>query len=444
MTVIEKKAANGNSTADQNTEERSERVAVIDYKMVTFALAGKDYAIDIMQVKEIAKAGRFTYVPNTSPFVMGVYNLRGDIIPIIDLRIFFNIPTKTRETDAIESMIIISVDDQTFGIVVDAIDKVVGISRSTIQPPHPIFGDINIKYIYGVVENQGRLYILLDVVRIFGSRKQEIGAEKKEEIPENILVGNLPDKKASKDELDLSFIAESLAGLSKFFVSAVNREWVTSRYRQWRDQRNSGDVQLSSEDDARQYLEPFYSPETGVVWSDAYALSIAAMLPSNQAKQINVWNVGCGKGFESYSLAVMLKEKYPNARIRIYANDSDLLSISNAPTLSIPENQITFRYKPYLVQGVGGSWNFNQALKEMVLFEYHDCTNRNSVPPMDLIFSRDVLSFLNLKNQTALIADFSEKLKDNGIVILGRNESMPKHSGWLRTVQGDVVVFSKE
>src|SRR5574344_2163480 len=80
-------------------EDRSERIAVIDYKMVTFSLAGKDYAIDIMQVKEIAKAGRFTYVPNTSPFVLGVYNLRGEIIPIIDLRIFFNIPTKTRDTD---------------------------------------------------------------------------------------------------------------------------------------------------------------------------------------------------------------------------------------------------------------------------------------------------------------------------------------------------------
>ena len=85
--------------------------------MVTFSLAGKDYGIDIMQVKEIAKAGRFTYVPNTSPFVLGVYNLRGDIIPIIDLRIFFNIPVKARANDALENLIIINVEDQTFGIV---------------------------------------------------------------------------------------------------------------------------------------------------------------------------------------------------------------------------------------------------------------------------------------------------------------------------------------
>ncbi|MBR1615237.1 MAG: chemotaxis protein CheW, partial [Treponema sp.] len=139
---------------------------IIDYKMVTFSLAGKDYAIDIMKVKEIAKAGRFTYVPNALPFVLGVYNLRGEIIPIVDLRLFFNIEVPERQYDAIENMLIVSVGEQIFGVVVDDIDKVVGIQKSTINPPHPLFGDINIKYIQGVVEVNNRLYILLDIERI--------------------------------------------------------------------------------------------------------------------------------------------------------------------------------------------------------------------------------------------------------------------------------------
>ena len=130
-----------------DTDSLHEQMIVVDFKMVTFSLAGKDYAIDIMRVTEIAQAGNFTYVPNTSPFVLGVYNLRGDIIPIIDLRIFFNIPVPARKKNQPESMVIINVQDQTFGVVVDFIDKVVGVSSSTIQPPHPIFGDINIKYI---------------------------------------------------------------------------------------------------------------------------------------------------------------------------------------------------------------------------------------------------------------------------------------------------------
>ena len=151
-------------------EEKKENAAIVDFKMVTFSLAEKDYSIDIMHVKEIAKAGRFTYVPNTLPFVLGVYNLRGEIIPILDLRIFFNIEVPPRDENKLENMLILQVEDQKFGVVVDKIDKVIGVQKSTIQPPHPLFGDINIKYIDGVVESNNRLYVLLDITRIFSSK----------------------------------------------------------------------------------------------------------------------------------------------------------------------------------------------------------------------------------------------------------------------------------
>ena len=72
------------------------RADKVDFKMVTFSLAGKEYGVDIMSVKEIAKAARFTYVPNASTFVRGVYNLRGEIISVIDLRIFFHLPPSAR------------------------------------------------------------------------------------------------------------------------------------------------------------------------------------------------------------------------------------------------------------------------------------------------------------------------------------------------------------
>ncbi len=431
---------------DKREEARAEKAAIIDFKMVTFSLAGKDYAIDIMQVKEIAKAGRFTYVPNTSPFVLGVYNLRGDIIPIIDLRIFFNIPTKAREDDAVENMIIIHVEEQTYGIVVDAIDKVVGISRASIQPPHPIFGDINIKYIHGVVENRGRLYILLDVTRIFGSRARAEDAAAREAIEEKLVTtpAKVSGKKESREDLDVSFIRDALGALGKFYATAINERWVRERFASWRGERPSDAVQLASEEDARLYLSGFHSPCTGALWSSAYMDAFMALLPDNQAKQINVWDVGCGKGFEAYSLAVVLKDRYPSSRVRIFANDSDLLAISNAPMLSVREEDVTARLKPHLVQGVSGTWTFNQSIKDMILFEYHDCNNQNAVPSMDIIVARDVLSFMNPKQQTSLIAEFSEKLKDNGIIFLGANEAMPQKSGWLKYQQGDLVAFGKE
>ena len=113
-------------------ENQKDRISAVDFKMVTFSLAGKDYAIDIMKVKEIAKAGHFTYVPNTMPFVLGVHNLRGDIISIIDLRRFFNIEVPARSKDSLESMLVVNVGDQLFGVVVDVIDKVVGVVNASL------------------------------------------------------------------------------------------------------------------------------------------------------------------------------------------------------------------------------------------------------------------------------------------------------------------------
>lgn len=97
------------TVSEQLKEEYQEKEATqkIDYKMVTFSLSGKDYGIDIMTVKEISKASKFTYVPNSVPYVRGVYNLRGEIISVIDLRQMFNLDVQEKKENAFENMIIL-------------------------------------------------------------------------------------------------------------------------------------------------------------------------------------------------------------------------------------------------------------------------------------------------------------------------------------------------
>ena len=127
---------------------KAEAVDNIDYKMVSFSLGGKDYGIDIMKVKEIQKVNKFTFVPNSEPYVRGVFNLRGDIISIIDLRIMFSVSYDENNND-LEDVIVLTVDDKKIGVIVDSINKVIGIQSSTIQPPHPIFSNINIQETFG-------------------------------------------------------------------------------------------------------------------------------------------------------------------------------------------------------------------------------------------------------------------------------------------------------
>lgn len=471
-TVMETNAPVPSATGKVNNEQ-TEQIVAVDYKMVTFTLAGKDYAIDIMRVKEIAKAGHFTYVPNTVPFVLGVYNLRGDIIPIIDLRRFFNIDVPDRSKDTLENLLIVTVEEQLFGVVVDAIDKVVGIQKSSIQPPHPLFGDINIKYIYGVVESNNHLYVLLDIERIFGSRvaAAEKNAEKEATsaievnqtaVSENLRVlpvASAPSveesstviqesmgeaEKVQASDVDYTFIKDSLQKLKSFYVTPVNEFWTKRRFDEWVELRGSENSQLTGEKDAVDFLESFYSKHTGSFWSKEYAQGIFKALPDNPAKQISVWNPGAGRGCEAYSLACLLKKRYPNARIKIYAQDIDLLGMSNAALLSVPDEIASTWYSQFLVESVSGTYSFKPEIKEMILFEYHDCMHANTMPLVDLIFSRDLLSFLAPAAQATLLEDFDEKLKGSGLVIVGENESLAHLPNWTEKMIDSVVAYGKQ
>lgn len=461
----------------QQLEEKKENAALVDFKMVTFSLADKDYSIDIMHVKEIAKAGRFTFVPNTLPFVLGVYNLRGEIIPILDLRIFFNIEVPPRDENKLENMLILQVEDQKFGVVVDKIDKVIGVQKSSIQPPHPLFGDINIKYIDGVVESNNRLYVLLDITRIFSSKEvaeapvSGVNFEKPQRIvkqppkaapvpkaqaaavaeggmvksPADIARGITGGDASAEDDassVDIKFISESLLTYKNFTVSSVNSTWIKHRYSEWSKETKKNQLQTS--DDADSFLKTFWSPFTNNWWSKEYADAVFKVLPDNAAKQIVVWNPGCGKGTETYSLACVLKKRYPDAKIRIFAQDIDLLNVSNAGLMSVPANLASDWYSPYLTKKANGEYTFSQEIKDSIMFEYHDCKHTNALPAVDIIFARDILSLLDEKAQESVVNDFIEKMKGNAVAIIGENEEMPDSFSFGENAVGTLVAYTKD
>ena len=430
-------------------EGRDQRIDRIDFKMVTFSLGGKDYGIDIMKVKEIAKFGSFTYVPNSAPFVRGVYNLRGEIISIIDLRIMFHLPVE-RKREGVESGLIIRLEDNVLGVIVDSIDKVVGISSEEIQPPHPIFGDINIKYINGVVENDNRLYIILDVEKIFA---KETAAQKKDlrlnlSQEEEAAAPQAQTPKtvtAHQGEPDKDFVIETLGTFRKFFVSPLNVAWVDNRFQEWKGIRGKkgADLQLKAPEEADEFLETFYSPYSGRFWDDEVEGILVEVLPDLPGKMINVWNPGCGKGYETYSIAGILSKKYADKRLKVWANDNDLLNISTAPNLVFRETDIPAYLLEYTAKGKNGL-SFNSAIKEKILFEYHDVLHSSSLPEIDIVVARDLISFLKPEDQQKILAEFYDKMKPTGVLMLGANEVPLDESQWERVEKGGLTVFKKQ
>lgn len=496
------------TVAVANADQERKVQETVDFKMVTFSLSGKDYAIDIMYVKEIAKAGQFTYVPNTLPFVVGVYNLRGEIIPILDMRVFFNIREPGIADSKLQNLLILTVEEQTFGIIVDKIDKVVGIQKSTIQEPHPLFVDINIKYISGVVESNKRLYILLDIVRIFSKSKDEdeikyeqrlnevnsqyeaaraaqkaVAAQKnaaqpkpaveapapaetpakvavadKEVAPAAVETAKAPvvekveaapapvveEPKNQFDEKNYNFVVEGLKNNGNFFVSPVNESWARHRFEEWSKEKSGNSVQIQNEAEAGEFLKSFWSSCSDSWWSKELADTLFKLLPDNNAKQVIVWNPGCGKGMETYCLACVLAKRYPDSKIRVYAQDVDLLSVSNAPMITVPDSEASGWMAPFITKTASGSNTFNQQIKDSIMFEYHDCQHTNALPMVDLLFARDLLSLLSPDAQNSVMNDFVEKLKGNGSIILGENETVPNSKEFMEHSEGALTAYSKQ
>ena len=144
-----------------------------DGKYLTFSLAREEYGIGILKVREIIGMLSITPVPQTPPFVKGVINLRGQVIPVVDLRLKFGM----RELDYSErtSIIVVEVKGQRgnipIGIVVDAVSEVVNIKGQDIEDT-PTFGArIDTGYILGIAKTEDGVKILLDIDQVLSARE---------------------------------------------------------------------------------------------------------------------------------------------------------------------------------------------------------------------------------------------------------------------------------
>jgi len=137
-------------------------------KYMTFKLAEEEYGLEILKVREIIGLMEITRVPKTSGYIRGVINLRGKVIPVVDLRLKFGM-AKTESTD--QTVIIVvqyttSNGDYTMGILVDEVLEVLNISAEQIEPPPSFGGTVESEFILGIGKSEKRVIFLLDIGRV--------------------------------------------------------------------------------------------------------------------------------------------------------------------------------------------------------------------------------------------------------------------------------------
>ncbi|MCC6284952.1 MAG: purine-binding chemotaxis protein CheW [Phycisphaerales bacterium] len=134
-------------------------------QLVTFQVAGEEFAVDILAVQEINRMMSLTRVPQSPPEIEGVINLRGKIIPVLDLRSRFGLPRSDRNEH--NRIIVVEVHGRVIGFIVDRVHEVLRIDGSIVEPAPQMVCSLDSDFILGVGKLNDRLLILLDLVKLF-------------------------------------------------------------------------------------------------------------------------------------------------------------------------------------------------------------------------------------------------------------------------------------
>jgi purine-binding chemotaxis protein CheW len=139
---------------------------------LTFTLGEEEYGIDILKVQEIRGYDAVTKIANTPEFIKGVINLRGTIVPIIDMRIKFKLGNVAY--DQFTVVIILNIANRVVGMVVDGVSDVIALPSEQIKPAPEFGGTLDTQYILGLATVEERMIIVIDIERLMTSQDMEL------------------------------------------------------------------------------------------------------------------------------------------------------------------------------------------------------------------------------------------------------------------------------
>ena len=142
-------------------------------QIVTFQLGEELYGVNIMDVKEIVRVQNVRPIPNAPVYVEGIFNLRSEIIPIINLHKRFHIKKMnvSEEDELLSGFVILDIEGMKLGVIIDRVSRVVTIEKEEIQPPPQMISGIGSEYIMGVVRQENGYLIILNIRDLFNPKE---------------------------------------------------------------------------------------------------------------------------------------------------------------------------------------------------------------------------------------------------------------------------------
>jgi len=153
-------------------------------QLISFAVGDEEYGFELQHVKEVIRMREVTWLPETPSYVQGIVNLRGQVIPIIDLREKFGLPST--ETTAETRVIVVEVEGSAVGMVVDSASQVVRLPENQFEPPPAVLSKASQAYITAVGKQGDKLITLLDVRRLLKAVGMQIATQDLKGRPEEL------------------------------------------------------------------------------------------------------------------------------------------------------------------------------------------------------------------------------------------------------------------
>ena len=161
-------------------------------QVVSFTVGRESYGVHIEKVQEIIRMTEITHLPQTENYIKGIINLRGNIIPIIDMRMKFNM--ETRDYSELTRVIVVNMNEKLVGIVVDSVSKVLELPEKEIEDPPDIVHGLSKEYIDGIGKLKEAMIILLKIDKVLTAQEIDMLSEKAEKTAKK--------KKLKKEEIN--------------------------------------------------------------------------------------------------------------------------------------------------------------------------------------------------------------------------------------------------
>jgi purine-binding chemotaxis protein CheW len=144
-------------------------------EVLVFILGTEEYGVDILKVQEIRGYDKVTPIPSAPDYLKGVVNLRGSIVPIVDMRVKFRLPEV--RYDQFTVVVILRISERTIGVVVDGVSDVVHLTASDVKPAPQLGSIVDSSYIAGLATQNDRMVLLLDIEKLLSSGEMNLLAQ---------------------------------------------------------------------------------------------------------------------------------------------------------------------------------------------------------------------------------------------------------------------------